>query len=230
MDLPPVPPPTPFMRWLAGALFDYSGIDDPHDVGGGRFFTINISAKTGFVREVGGFDESFPAAAHEDIDLGLRLEARGLRLAYDPGAVVEHHHPMDLVTAIERSRGIGTKLALLVERHQDWPVPRPPGVRHRAKAGALTALATIGARTPRLQRETWRFLCHEAAREGYWATVDGAPAESGLLRIGARLARLASRDPDTQMPATTEEPRSAGAEVVPSPARRASEGPRERTG
>lgn len=204
IDLPPTPPPSPFMRWLATQLFDFAGITSPADVGGSRFFTSNVSAKTELLRAAGGFDEAFPGAAHEDIDLGLRLETMGMRLHYDEDAVVEHSHPLDLLGAIERCHMIGVTLVAFAERHPDHELPRRPAMRHRLKATALTALARAGVTTPRLQQETWRFLCHEAAREGYWDTVDhrageGLPPGPGL-RMGATLARLASRDEDTRMP------------------------------
>jgi hypothetical protein len=59
-----------------------------------------------------------------------------------------------------------------------------------------------GVRTPGLQRETWRFLCHEATREGFWDAVDEKQGrEDGGLRIGRTLARFASRDADARLPA-----------------------------
>lgn len=202
-----VPPPTPFMRWLARQHLGYSGIEDPEDAGGQHFFSGNVSAKTEALREVGGFDDGFTSAAHEDIDLGLRLEARGMRLAYDRDAVVEHHHPTDLPGTIVRMRDVGWSNARFAERHPHRPPPRRPGARHRVKAGALTALAAAGVRTPRLQQETWRFLCHESFREAFWSAVDareqngGGPAEApSELRIGRTLARLAARDQDARMP------------------------------
>jgi GT2 family glycosyltransferase len=204
IDLAPDPPPTPFMRWLALLHFDYEGIEDPGNAGGGRLFTGNASVKTALLRRVGGFDESFKLAAYEDTDLGVRLEGHGMRLAYDARAVVDHRHPMDLPMAIDRMRGIGRSQAVFARRHADPRVPRRPGTRHRIKAGLLTGLAPISARSPRLQREIWRFLCHEAAREGYWGTIDetesGRPASNGALRIGETLARLASRDADARLP------------------------------
>jgi hypothetical protein len=96
-------------------------------------------------------------------------------------------------------------MAPFVERHPEWPVTRRPGPRHRVKAAALTGIAAIGIRTPRLQREVWRFLCNEASREGYWDTVEprgrfsNPPADG--LRIGSRLAQLAIRDEDARLPA-----------------------------
>jgi hypothetical protein len=57
-------------------------------------------------------------------------------------------------------------------------------------------------RAPAVQREVWRFLCHEALREAYWNAVDGngTGAAGGELRIGGRLRRLAIRDEDVRLP------------------------------
>jgi hypothetical protein len=68
----------------------------------------------------------------------------------------------------------------------------------------------VRVRSPRLQREVWRFLCHEAGREGYWDALAGRDAHGRRqLRIGGRLARLASRDPDAQMPSDVRRAASA---------------------
>jgi glycosyltransferase involved in cell wall biosynthesis len=202
VTVPDDPPPTPFMRWHATLHMGHHHIDDHSDVEGAHFYSGNVSAKTAFLRDAGGFDEGFAVAAHDDIDLGLRLERRGMRLAYDPEAVVEHYQPIDLWRAIERLHATGRALVRFAERHPDRPLPRRPGTRHRVKAGALAALAVARVRRPALQRETWRFVCHEAAREGYWSARAGAPPPARAeLRIGRLLARLASRDPDAQMPA-----------------------------
>ena len=199
--LPVDPSPTPFMHWLSQEHFDYRGIRDPSDAGGERFFTANVSAKVEFVRRAGGFDERFRAAAHEDVELGLRLDALGLRLAYDPEAVVEHWHPTGLADEIGRRRRSGRSLALLRERHPGWPVPRRPGARHRLRAAALTALVGAGVRSSGVREATWRFLCHEAVREGLWEDGAGPGAEAPAgVRIGVRLARVAVRDDSAAEP------------------------------
>jgi hypothetical protein len=93
---------------------------------------------------------------------------------------------------------------VLAERHPDWPVPRRPGVRHRIKASALTALSALRLRPPRVKHEVWRFLCHQTLRESYWRSVEGDGVKAGAggdLRIGRRLRRQALRDGDVRMPA-----------------------------
>lgn len=192
--------PSPFMEWLGshGIQFDFEQIRDHERLPGNLFYTSNVSVKTEFMRAHGGFDEAFRAAAHEDIDLGLRLERAGMRLAYDPEAIAEHFHPTDLVATLERVRGVGHWARLLVERHPDWPVPRRPGSRHRLKAAALTVLTAAGVRLPAVRTASWRFLCHEAYREGYW---DVPAAGTRHLRIGSALARRAAGDPATRIDA-----------------------------
>ena len=188
--------PSPFMEWFRAEQFGFGQIRDHERLPANLFFTSNVSVKTEFVRAHGGFDEAFRAAAFEDIDLGLRLHRAGMRLAFDPEAVVEHFHPTDLLAAIERVRGWGIWSRLLVERHPDWPPPRRPGGRHRLKAAALTALTVAGVRLPSVRAAAWRFLCHEAFREGYW---DVLAAGSRPVRIGSALARRAAGDPATRI-------------------------------
>ena len=72
------------------------------------FFTSNnlgCSADT-FAR-LGGFDDSFPLAAGEDRDFGLRAKAAGHPLVFVPGAVVQHHHGMTLGRFFRQQRNYG---------------------------------------------------------------------------------------------------------------------------
>ena len=189
----PASDPSPLMEWLnTGVQFGFGEIADPARVSGSHFYTANVSAKTAFLQEHGGFDESFPDAAFEDLELGFRLERAGMRLAYDAAAVVEHWHPVDLSAVLARMRKLGRSGVLLHERVPDWPRARRPGVRHRTRAAILTALNLAPVRSTRLRHATWRFLCHEAFREGWWEVE---PRDGGPLRIGGSLARLAAGDP-----------------------------------
>ena len=191
--------PSPFMDWLnSGIQFDFGQIVDPQDVRGSCFYTANVSAKRHFLLANGGFDEAFADAAFEDIELGLRLERAGMRLAYDAVAVVEHFHPYDLPASLRRMRTLGGAVTILHDRAPDWPLPRRSGGRHRAKATILMALNMIPRVRPlRLRHATWHFLCHQAFREGCWGIE---PYGDRALRLGSVLARLAARDPATHTP------------------------------
>jgi glycosyltransferase involved in cell wall biosynthesis len=186
-----------FIRWLHthGAQFGYAKLDPRRPAPPECFWTANVSAKAGLLREVGGFDEAFDGAACEDAELGLRLARAGLRLHYEPDAAAEHFHPTDLPQTLARMRRIGIAYRTLVERAPDFPEPRRPGARHRLKAATLTALHLSRVRTPAVRHASWRFLCDEALREAYWGSGDSDP----IPRIGGRLARLAW---NPQRPAT----------------------------
>lgn len=62
--------------------------------------TRNLSIRAEDLWAVDGFDESFPGYGWEDIELGLRLHARGVRFFYDAAAVGYHYD----VETLERSR------------------------------------------------------------------------------------------------------------------------------
>ncbi|MBC8278519.1 MAG: glycosyltransferase [FCB group bacterium] len=55
----------------------------------------------------GGFDESFPKADNEDVDLSFKLAADGFKMVYAPKAIVEHTHPVTLkkYLSVKFSRG-----------------------------------------------------------------------------------------------------------------------------
>lgn len=183
---------SPLNCWLHewGFQFGYQLIPDPDRVSGSFFYTSNVSAKTAFLREAGGFDERFTRAACEDIELGHRLERFGLELTYDADALAEHFHPTDLLAAMQRMRVVGEtrrEFAAVLPRHQE---PRLPGLRDRTVAAILTMLNLLRLRPGVVRRATWRFLMGEAHREAFWFGRDGEP-----VRIGDRLQRLAERDP-----------------------------------
>ena len=190
--------PTPFERWLetSGYRHRYDAITDTEDAGWRHFLTFNASVKTALLCGVGGLDERF-VMGFEDNELGLRLERAGMRLHYDELAVVEHFHPASLSSTLRQYRRYGHGRRRLGEVRRDDPCPRRPGPRHRLAAAALLAPYALGLRGW-IRDVTWRFLCIEAFREGWW---DEPPPAGGGVRVGGRLAALASRDPAAAEPA-----------------------------
>lgn len=83
-----------------------------------------------------GFDESMRVG--EDVDLVWRLVERGLRVRFEPAAVVRHEHRTTLRTWLGRKFFYGTGAHPLAERHPDdiAPVVLPPW-----GAGLLLVLA-----------------------------------------------------------------------------------------
>lgn len=73
---------------------------------------------------VGGFDEAFPAAAGEDIDLGLRMYASG-RIRFVEGAICWHSFEEDLDKFVRRFERYGAGTRILAEKHGMSLEPRP---------------------------------------------------------------------------------------------------------
>ena len=105
---------TPFMKWLekGGPQFKYHTIDDKNNVPWTFFYTANISLKRQFLLNNGFFDESFPYAAYEDIELGFRLNKKGLRIIYNDKAVGYHYHFTSLSNSLRRMEKAGESLRI----------------------------------------------------------------------------------------------------------------------
>lgn len=80
---------TPFMK--TKELFPDLTHRNPTNLSPYSFITRNVSIRAEDLWAVGGFDESFPGYGWEDIELGLRLHAKGVRLFYDSGAIGYHY-------------------------------------------------------------------------------------------------------------------------------------------
>lgn len=76
------------------------------------------------LQSVGYFDETFPSAAGEDIDLGLRMFASG-RLAYIDSACVEHDFEECLQDFSTRFERYGRGNRILAEKYQVCLRPSP---------------------------------------------------------------------------------------------------------
>jgi glycosyltransferase involved in cell wall biosynthesis len=95
---------TPFMYWLenGGPQFSFNAITEDKKENCGNFCTVNISLKRQFLLHHGLFSEDFPYASHEDIELGYRLEEKGLKIIYKPSAVGYHMHPVTISDYCEK--------------------------------------------------------------------------------------------------------------------------------
>lgn len=90
-------------QYLIDALYRWQAT---HPIG--AFWTSNnLACSRDSFLEVGGFDESFPIAAGEDRELGVRWSRSGRPLHRAPAAVVDHHHDMGLGAFWRQHRNYG---------------------------------------------------------------------------------------------------------------------------
>jgi GT2 family glycosyltransferase/2-polyprenyl-3-methyl-5-hydroxy-6-metoxy-1,4-benzoquinol methylase len=110
--------PNRIHRWLdwSGTQFDFDLIDPSSDAGFGRFFSCNVSLRRALYDAVGGFDVDF-AYYYEDLDMGWRLAQHGMRLHYEPDAVVSHLHDYDWAALERRFEGIVIGERMMQRKH-----------------------------------------------------------------------------------------------------------------
>lgn len=117
---------TPFMHWLdaSGLQFGFDTwirpgpIDPPY----AAFYTANLSLPKALLERVGGFDERFPHAAYEDMELAWRLTDAGFHLRYHPEARVFHARAIDLETFRSRMQKVGESAELLRALQPGFPI------------------------------------------------------------------------------------------------------------
>ncbi len=130
---------TPFMEFLETdgreMFMNYRDLPVDRPVSGMFFYTCNVSFKRALHPRVGGFDERFPFASHEDLEFGIRLEQAGVRLFYDPEALGYHWHVLDIPGTVRRVYRMGYSSTLFWQR-----VPRRESSLKRAVRSVLAGL------------------------------------------------------------------------------------------
>ncbi len=111
-------PLTRLNKWAnqSGVQFGYNLISKEDDVPYSFFYTANLSLKRAFL-EKERFDESFPYAAWEDIELAFRLKKRGLRIVLNRAARAQHEHFPSLWSFIRRTSRSGYAWMIFCEKH-----------------------------------------------------------------------------------------------------------------
>jgi GT2 family glycosyltransferase len=98
----------------------------PANYSGNFFWTTNVSAPLATVREVGAFTESFREYGWEDIELGLRLRAAGVRAVFNRFALAYHYKPQPRRENVEgmlrQARAQARTAVQLRALHPTWRV------------------------------------------------------------------------------------------------------------
>lgn len=125
---------TPLLEHVneAGHQFGYRYMKDGDDVPYTCFYTSNVSLP----REILGprpFDPEFRTYGWEDVEVGYRLNKRGVRIVYNQQARARHLHPMDLKDFYRRQVKVGGAIGKIYAMHPElasdqpvMPPARPP--------------------------------------------------------------------------------------------------------
>jgi glycosyltransferase involved in cell wall biosynthesis len=118
------------------------------------FWTTNVSAPLAAVRAAGNFTEAFREYGWEDIELGLRLRARGVRGVFNRFAVAFHYKPRPTAASVSgmvrQARAQARTAVQLRELHDTWRVVLATG-DDPLRRGFHRTLRRLGA-LPRLER------------------------------------------------------------------------------
>ena len=124
---------TPFMRWLdeGNVQFAYPRLLAGEKPTWVHFYTSNLSVKTELLKRF-TFNEDFPNAAMEDVELAYRITKRfGLEIRFLPDAIADHLHPTTFRQACARMVRAGYSTGLFYDL---WPEQRPSQPRGRSQA------------------------------------------------------------------------------------------------
>lgn len=138
---------------VRGGAIEVEKIDDLpppvwsiRDYSGNYFWTTNVSVPLVTIRGIGGFDESFSEYGWEDIDVGLRLRAAGVRAVFAPNALAYHVKPRPRAASVDtmlaQARAQARTAVRLVRRHPGWRAYLATGINapQRAFHAALRSL------------------------------------------------------------------------------------------
>ncbi len=94
------------------------------DYSGNYFWTTNVSVPLATIRSIGGFDESFSEYGWEDIDVGLRLRALGVKAVFNPKALAYHYKPRprsgNVEKMVRQARAQARTAVKLARIHPQW--------------------------------------------------------------------------------------------------------------
>lgn len=112
---------TELMNWLEenGIQFAYKDLKRKRIAKFTHLYTSNISFKKNFLIENGLFDEDFPYAAYEDLELGYRLHKKGLKILYNQRAIGYHYHKITMEDLNGRLIKVGQSAKILFRKHPE---------------------------------------------------------------------------------------------------------------
>ncbi len=108
-----------FMQFLCpkGPQFNYGSVRKYDICPFEMFWTSNIALKKSWF-DNNYFDENFPYAAYEDIELGYKLCLKGLKIVFNHDAIIYHDHYYNIELFLDRQYKAGKSLYYFISK---WP-------------------------------------------------------------------------------------------------------------
>ncbi len=109
---------TPIMAYLAsaGVQFNFANMVHGTTVSGSLMYAPNVSVSRARLMEAGLFDSTL-TYGYQDCDLGLKLEAKGVKFVYNQKAVVWHDHPNSVRGFVNRQIRVNTLWHKMARRY-----------------------------------------------------------------------------------------------------------------
>jgi GT2 family glycosyltransferase len=130
----------------------------------------NMAFRREALEAIGGFDPIFRAAG-DDVDVCWRLQERGLRVGFNPAAVVWHHRRDSVRAYWQQQCGYGRAEALLERK---WP-HRYNAVGHVNWGGRMygnTFARLLGFRRSRIYNGVWGFAPFQSLYQATPSVLD----------------------------------------------------------
>jgi HAD superfamily hydrolase (TIGR01662 family) len=160
---------------------------------GARWITADLSYRRSALVAVGGFDERFPRAYREDVDLGLRVSAAGGRIEWGRRRVEHPVRPADAWVSVRRQAGNADDALMRRLHGSDWRA-RAHAPRGRLRLHAVTvatAVVAAGAVATRHRRAGGVAALAWAGLTAQLTLARVLPGPRDTSEIGAMLATSA---------------------------------------
>jgi O-antigen biosynthesis protein len=146
------------MVWRDGTAWGYGREDDPTSrkyafrrpvdyCSGALLFTPRV-----LFNELGGFDERFLPAYYEDTDYGFKIWNKGLKVIYEPGAVIHHYESASMPSSDAAKALVAEHRSIFVDKWRGRLARQPelagekvPCARISAQAGGRRILYMVPA-------------------------------------------------------------------------------------
>lgn len=150
---------------------------------GAYFWTTNVSVPLSLLRAAGGFDERFREYGWEDLELGFRLRAMGVKSVLTRDAVVYHYkpplQPADFPRLTRQARAQARTAVQFLDKHPHWRISLATGqvapLRWWSAVARGSGWPKLLARvaSPERERNAWplgvrRWAAQRAARSAYF--------------------------------------------------------------